>query len=506
MKTLCCLCVFFLLSCKEINIQNEIDMVFTSENILLIGSVLVFISILLTRSGFRFGIPVLLLFLGVGMLFGSDGLGVQFYSASDAQFIGMIALCLILFSGGMDTRIQEIRPVLLPGISLSTVGVLLTTLFTGLFIYYISGYTRADIHLSLVVSFLLAATMSSTDSASVFNLLRSKNMNLKENLRPLLELESGSNDPMAYMLTVVLIQVATLSSASAGDILKDFFLQFFLGALIGFLVGRFAVWLLQRIDLVNSALYSILILSLVFFLFTVTDLIHGNAYLAVYVAGIVLGNSKIPYRKEVGNFVDGLTWFGQIVLFLTLGLLVNPHELWQVADVALLIALFMMLLGRPLSVLLSLLPFRKFSFRSRIFVSWVGLRGAVPIIFATYPVIAGVEGAGQIFNIVFFITLLSLLLQGMTLSPLASRLSLSAPMEPPRSFYGIEIPEETQTRLTEVLLTADMLSQGNRLADLNLPQGHLVIFVKRGQEYLVPNGRLQLQEDDHLLIISEQQK
>lgn len=480
-------------------------MTFTSENILLIGSVLVFVSILFTRSGFRLGVPVLLLFLGVGMLFGSDGVGLQFNSASDAQFIGMVALCLILFSGGMDTRFQEIRPVLFPGIALSTVGVLLTTLFTGLFIYFISGYTKANIHLSLWVSFLLAATMSSTDSASVFNLLRSKNMNLKENLRPLLELESGSNDPMAYMLTIVLIQVVTLSGAPATTILKDFFLQFFFGALVGFAMGRFGVWLLNKVSLANSALYSILILSLVFFLFTVTDLIHGNAYLAVYIAGIVLGNAKIPYRKEVSNFVDGLTWFGQIILFLTLGLLVNPHELWQVAGVAVLIALFMMILGRPVSVLISLLPFRKFTFKARMFVSWVGLRGAVPIIFATYPVIAGVEGASQIFNIVFFITLLSLLLQGTTLSPLASRLGLSVPIEQPKDYYGIEIPEETKTYLTDVQITASMLSGGNRLADLNLPQGHLVMLVKRDEEYIVPNGNLQLKEDDHLLIISERE-
>lgn len=471
----------------------------------MIGSVLVFVSILFTRSGFRLGVPVLLLFLGVGMLFGSDGVGLQFNSASDAQFIGMVALCLILFSGGMDTRFQEIRPVLFPGIALSTVGVLLTTLFTGLFIYFISGYTKANIHLSLWVSFLLAATMSSTDSASVFNLLRSKNMNLKENLRPLLELESGSNDPMAYMLTIVLIQVVTLSGAPATTILKDFFLQFFFGALVGFAMGRFGVWLLNKVSLANSALYSILILSLVFFLFTVTDLIHGNAYLAVYIAGIVLGNAKIPYRKEVSNFVDGLTWFGQIILFLTLGLLVNPHELWQVAGVAVLIALFMMILGRPVSVLISLLPFRKFTFKARMFVSWVGLRGAVPIIFATYPVIAGVEGASQIFNIVFFITLLSLLLQGTTLSPLASRLGLSVPIEQPKDYYGIEIPEETKTYLTDVQITASMLSGGNRLADLNLPQGHLVMLVKRDEEYIVPNGNLQLKEDDHLLIISERE-
>lgn len=290
------------------------------------------------------------------------------------------------------------------------------------------------------------------------------------------------------------------------DILKDFFLQFFLGALAGYSIGRFGVWLLNKISLVNSALYSILILSLVFFLFTVTDLIRGNAYLAVYVAGIVLGNARIPYRKEVCNFLDGLTWFGQIVLFLTLGLLVNPHELWQVADVALLIALFMMLLGRPLSVFISLLPFRNYSFKSRVFISWVGLRGAVPIIFATYPVIAGVEGAGQIFNIVFFITLLSLLLQGTTLSPLANRLGLSEPMEQPRDYYGIEIPEETKTYLTDVQLTAEMLAGGNRLADLNLPQGHLVMLVKRNEEYIVPNGHLQLQEKDHLLVISERKE
>lgn len=478
-------------------------MAFSLENILLIGSVLVFISIMITRSGFRFGIPVLLLFLGVGMLFGSDGLGVQFHDASDAQFIGMIALCLILFSGGMDTHFQEIKPVLLPGISLSTIGVLLTTLFTGLFIYYISDYTRADIHLSLWVSFLLAATMSSTDSASVFNILRSKKMNLKENLRPMLELESGSNDPMAYMLTIVLLQVASMFEASAAIILKDFFLQFFLGILAGFSVGRFAIWLLNKVRLENSALYSILILSLVFFLFTVTDMIHGNAYLAVYVAGIVIGNAKIPHRKEVNNFVDGLTWFGQIVLFLTLGLLVNPHEMWQVAGVALLIALFMMLVGRPLSVILSLLPFRQFSFKSRVFISWAGLRGAVPIIFATYPVIAGIEGADQIFNIVFFITLLSLLLQGTTLSLLADRLKLSEPYEEVSDYYGIEIPEETKTLLTDVRLTSEMLDKGNCIADLHLPKGHLVMLVKRDEEYLVPNGKMQLQAGDHLLIISE---
>ena len=226
-----------------------------AENILLVGSILIFLSILISKTGYKFGIPTLLLFLLLGMFFGSDGLGIQFHSASDAQFIGMIALSIILFSGGMDTKIKEIRPVLFPGILLSTIGVLLTTLFTGLFIFFISGWESTNIQLSLFVSLLLAATMSSTDSASVFNLLRSQRMELKQNLRPMLELESGSNDPMAYMLTIVLISVcAEGGQIHAGILIKDFFLQFFFGGIIGYAFGRFGVWLINRIGLLNSSL------------------------------------------------------------------------------------------------------------------------------------------------------------------------------------------------------------------------------------------------------------
>ena len=214
-------------------------MIFTAENILLIGSVLIFTSILISKTGYRFGIPTLLLFLLVGMLFGSDGLGLQFNSAEDAQFIGMMALSIILFTGGMETKFTDIKPVLKEGIVLSTVGVLLTTLLTGLFIFYISGWNSTNIELTFMVSLLLAATMSSTDSASVFSLLRSQKMNLKENLRPMLELESGSNDPMAYMLTIVLIQVISSgSSLSIGLLIKDLFVQFLIGGALGYSMGR----------------------------------------------------------------------------------------------------------------------------------------------------------------------------------------------------------------------------------------------------------------------------
>ncbi|MBQ8889687.1 MAG: potassium/proton antiporter [Bacteroidaceae bacterium] len=482
-------------------------MIFTAENILLIGAILIFCSILISKTGYRFGIPTLLLFLLVGMLFGSDGLGLQFNSAADAQFIGMMALSIILFTGGMDTKLQDIRPVLAQGILLSTLGVLLTTLLTGGFIYYLSSFTPTDIALPLLTCLLLAATMSSTDSASVFNLLRSQKMNLKENLRPMLELESGSNDPMAYMLTIALIQVVgSGSDLQIGLVVKDLLIQFFFGSVIGFAFGKFAVWLVNKIGLSNGSLYPILLLSLVFITFTTTDLLHGNGYLAVYIAGVVVGNAKLAFRKEINTFMNGLTWLFQIVMFLSLGLLVNPHEMLDVALVALLIGVFMILVARPVSVFLCLLPFRKMTTRAKWFVSWVGLRGAVPIIFATYPVVAEVPGSNQIFNIVFFITLLSLIFQGMTIASGARMLHLDLPQEKEGNEFGVELPDEIDSQLMDLTLTADMLAKGNRLVDMAIPKGTLVMLVKRGNEFIIPNGQVELHEGDKLLFISENPK
>ena len=479
-------------------------MLFDAENILLIGSILIFSSILISKTGYRFGIPTLLLFLIVGMLFGSDGLGLQFDSASDAQFIGMLALSIILFSGGMDTKLQDIRPVMTQGILLSTVGVLLTTLLTGVFIFFTSQWNETNIELTLLTSLLLASTMSSTDSASVFNLLRSQRMELKQNLRPMLELESGSNDPMAYMLTIALIQIiASGSEFNLSLIAKDLIVQFFFGGVIGYALGRFSVWLINRIGLSNSSLYPILLLSIVFITFTITDRLKGNGYLAVYIAGAVVGNSKLVFRKEITTFMGGLTWLFQIIMFLTLGLLVNPHEMLDVAGVALLIGIFMILVARPVSVFLCLLPFRNLTNRARLFISWVGLRGAVPIIFATYPVLAKIEGSQQLFNIVFFITLLSLLLQGMTISRIARWLHLDLPQEKEGNDFGVELPDEIDTRLRDLTLTADMLASGNKLANMSIPKGHLVMLVKRGSEFIIPNGQMELHKGDKLLIISE---
>ena len=480
-------------------------MEFNAENILLLGAVLIFCSILVSKTGYRFGIPSLLIFLIVGMLFGTDGLGLEFGNAGQAQFIGMMALSIILFSGGVDTKISEIKPVLTPGILLSTLGVLTTTALTGLFIFYISHWTGLDIHMSLVVSLLLAATMSSTDSASVFSILRSQRMNLKHNLRPMLELESGSNDPMAYMLTIVLIQLVGNNDAGGWQILVDFSFQFVLGGLAGYGIGKFMVWINNKINLSNTSLYPILTLSLVFFTFTVTDLFKGNGYLAVYIAGIVMGNAKTIHRKETETFFDGLTWLVQIVMFLTLGLLVNPHELIAVAPTALLIGIFMMTIARPLSVILCLLPFRNLTNKARLFVSWVGLRGAVPIIFATYPVVSNIEGADQIFNIVFFITLLSLILQGSTISAFARKLDLALPIEKTGNDFGVELPEEINSSLNDMTVTEEMLTNGSQLVDMKLPKGTLVMIIKRGDEYIVPNGTVSLHIGDKLLLISEKQ-
>lgn len=481
-------------------------MIFIAENILLIGSILLFVSIVVGKTGYRFGVPALLLFLLVGMLFGSDGLGLQFHNAKIAQFIGMVALSVILFSGGMDTKFKEIRPILSPGIVLSTVGVFLTALFTGLFIWYLSGMSWTNIHFPLITSLLLASTMSSTDSASVFAILRSQKMNLKHNLRPMLELESGSNDPMAYMLTIVLIQFIQSDGMGTGNIIGSFIIQFLVGAAAGYILGKLAILILNKINIDNQSLYPILLLSFVFFTFAITDLLRGNGYLAVYIAGMMVGNHKITFRKEIATFMDGLTWLFQIIMFLMLGLLVNPHEMIEVAVVALLIGVFMIVIGRPLSVFLCLLPFRKITLKSRLFVSWVGLRGAVPIIFATYPVVANVEGSNMIFNIVFFITIVSLIVQGTSVSFVARLLHLSTPLEKTGNDFGVELPEEIDTDLSDMTITMEMLNEADTLKDMNLPKGTLVMIVKRGDEFLIPNGTLKLHVGDKLLLISEKNK
>ena len=466
------------------------------EHILLIASIILFFSILASKAGYRFGLPSLLLFLGVGMLFGSDGLGIQFSSPKITQFIGMLALSIILFSGGMDTKVAEIKPVAGPGI------VLATTFITGSFIYLLFDIMSDKISLTYPEALLLAAVMSSTDSASVFSILRSKGVYLKERLRPTLELESGSNDPMAYMLTLILIEVITSGGMNIAEAGLSLVIQLAVGALMGYLLGRVSVWIINKINIDNESLYPILLLSSAFFTFTATTLCKGNGYLAVYLAGLVVGNAKIVHKKSMGTFLDGFTWLWQIVMFLTLGLLVNPHEMLPVTGVGILVGVFMILVARPISVFLSLIPFKHYSFKGKCYISWVGLRGAVPIIFATYPLIAEIPHARMFFNIVFFITILSLVIQGTTVTAAANWFGMVD--EPERKdAFGIELPEEIKSAMSEIDIAPAVLSHGNKLMELTLPNHTLAVMVKREGRYFIPKGNTELQERDKLLIISD---
>lgn len=476
------------------------------ELVLLVVSILFFLSILAGKAGSRFGVPALLLFLLVGMLGGSDGLGIQFESIAIAQTIGTVALCIILFSGGMDTKISEIRPIIAQGVVLATLGVFLTALFTGFIIWWVLGKTMESAGVGLITSLLLASTMSSTDSASVFSILRSKGLHLKNNLRPMLELESGSNDPMAYVLVITLIEIIKMQSEPnywlAGGMLV---FQLVTGAVVGFLLGKLAVRIINRFKIDNNSLYPILVFTFCIFIFSITYFIKGNGYLAVYIAGLVIGNSKFVHKRSSLNFFDGLAWMSQLLMFLTLGLLVNPKELVPIIIPGLIISFLIIFVARPLSVFLCLLPFRKMPVRDKTYVSWVGLRGAVPIIFAIIPLAENVPHARLIFNIVFLCTLVSLIVQGTTLPRVAMWLGLA---EKPKRIkeledFDVEFSDEIKSVTTEINITEQSLSKGNHLMDLAFPDKTLVVMVKRDDKYFVPTGKTVLQIGDKLLIITD---
>ncbi len=473
-----------------------------SENILLVWALLLFVAVVAGKLAYKWGAPALLLFLGVGMVFGWHF--ISFDSFELTQFIGMLALCIILFSGGMDTKFTEISPILAPGVTLATMGVAMTAILLGTFIYLFSSWV--GLALSFPLALLLAATMSSTDSASVFSILRSKKQGLTQNLRPLLELESGSNDPMAYMLTIVLVSVVGSAGedATVGGSIMQFIVQMLVGCALGYGIGRLAVWAINRINIKNNpSLYSVLLLAFVFFSFSFTTLVWGNGYLAVYITGLVVGNYKIAHRSNLNTFFDGFTWLAQIVLFLTIGLLVNLDELLR-PEVLLLggaVALFMILVARPASVFVCLAPFRRFTTKARLYISWVGLRGAVPIIFATYPIVEGIENGNLIFNVVFMGTLISLLVQGTTVSAMANWLGLAYEEKEP--LFKVGIPDSIKSNFSEIVVTDSMLSKGCTLRDIDIPDNTLVVMISRQGAYFVPRGNTELMVDDRLLVVSD---
>ncbi|CAG0931867.1 K(+)/H(+) antiporter NhaP [Thermoflexales bacterium] len=469
-----------------------------AEIILAIAGLLLMISVLVSKVSDRFGVPALLLFLLLGMLAGSDGPGgIYFDDPALTQFIGVIALGFILFSGGLGTDWQSIRPVLKQGVILGTLGVAVTALLIGLFAQWVLG-------ISLLEGLLLGAIVSSTDAAAVMSVLRSKSISLKGQLKPLLELESGSNDPMAVFLTIGLIGILAQQIDSPMILLGQLVLQMALGALLGYGLGRTLIWIVNRVKLNYDGLYPVLTLAFVLLVYGVASVLGGNGFLAVYLSGIVVGNSDFIHKRSLLRFHDGLAWLMQIAMFLTLGLLVFPSQLFPVIGVGLLIVLWLMLVARPVAVFIGLIG-SKMSAREKALISWVGLRGAVPIILATYPRVAGLPSAPLIFNIVFFVVLASVLLQGTSIPRVAHWLRVEAPLTPKRSFPLEYTPVKgLKSELRELVIPARSFAVGRAIVELHLPRDVLVILIGRGDEFLVSTGSTVLQGGDTLLILADQ--
>lgn len=469
----------------------------TTENILLVGSVLLFISLIAGKTSYRVGIPVLVFFIAIGMLAGSEGIGkINFADPKAAQFIGIVALNFILFSGGLETGWQSVRPILWQGLTLSTVGVLLTAGIVGVFTWAVTDFTIYE-------GLLLGSIVSSTDSAAVFSILRSKSIALKGNLRSILELESGSNDPMAYILTLAFTGLVMNQDADLLDTVPFIFRQIILGGLIGYFFGKLAVFAINKISLDYEGLYIVLAIAIMFFTFSATDFVGGNGFLATYLCAILLGNNELIHKRKILKSFDSFAWLMQIVLFLTLGLLVFPSEIVPVIGIGMIISLFLILIARPLSVFLSLSLFDMQN-RSRWFISWVGLRGAVPIVFATYPLIAGAGKADMIFNIVFFISLTSIMIQGTTLPIVAKWLHLTLPEKlKQRTQSDLEFSESIKSALTEIVIPPTSGCVGKQIVQLGMPKTTLISFIRRDNKYISPNGATEIAAGDRLFILSE---
>lgn len=469
----------------------------TTENILFIGSILLLISIIAGKTSYKFGVPTLLLFLIIGMLAGSDGIGgINFDNPKIAQFIGIVSLNFILFSGGLDTNWTSVKPILKEGLVLSTIGVLLTALSLGTFVWLVTDFTIYE-------SMLLGSIVSSTDAAAVFSILRSKSLALKNNLRPTLELESGSNDPMAYVLTLAFLTLVINQDQSFFSVIPLFFKQMILGGAAGFAFGRFSKFIINKIRLDFEGLYPVLVIALMFITFSATDFVGGNGFLAIYICAVYLGNQDLIHKKTILKMYDGLAWLMQIVLFLTLGLLVFPSQIIPYIGIGILISLFLIIVARPVSIFISLIFF-EMELKRRFYISWVGLRGAVPIVFATYPLLAGIDKADMIFNIVFFISVTSVLIQGTTLSLVAKWLDVALPEKiKPMNEVDKLILDLPKSSLQEFEIFLDFHAVNKRIVDLDFPKSAFIVIIKRGEEYIRPGGSTELKGKDVLMVLAD---
>ncbi|MFA6358337.1 MAG: potassium/proton antiporter [Candidatus Omnitrophota bacterium] len=466
------------------------------ENILLWVAALMFVSVISSKLSDRLAIPVLLLFLAIGILAGSEGIGgLYFDNAQLAKSIGIVALIFIIFSGGLDTNWKDTKSVVWPGVVLSTVGVLLTAIITGIFAVYVLKF-------SFLEGMLLGSIVSSTDAAAVFSILRSKRISLKQPLKPLLEFESGSNDPMAVFLTVGFISILTVKKMSIFALIPRFLLDIGIGALIGYLMARFIVFFINRLKLYYEGLYPVIMISLVLLTYVIAVFLKGNGILAVYLAGLMLGQAEFPNKKMIVRFHDGLAWLMQIVMFVTLGLLVFPSHIVPLIGAGLLLTLILMVVARPISVLLCLLPF-KIDLRQKTMIAWVGLRGSVPIILATFPFVAGIPQADTIFNIVFFIVIASVLIQGTSISIISRMLKLDAPWTN-RTSYPLEFEktEGIDAELIDMIVPYNSSVVGKMIRDLSVPEKCLIMLISRNDKFIIPSGSTIIEDGDVLLVLA----
>ena len=465
------------------------------ETFLLFFSILLIACIVSSKVSDRFGIPSLVVFLAVGMLAGSDGLlGLSFDNRQIAQDVGTIALIFILYAGGLDTNLKSIRPVMINGIILATLGVVLTAGAIAVLVKYLLG-------LDWLEALLFGSIISSTDAAAVFAILGAKEISLRNNIRPLVELESGSNDPMAIFLTLTMIQIISVATVpSVPDVALTLVKQFLLGGLMGYMFGVALPGLFNRLRLEYWGLYPVFSMAWVLLLYVLAGKIGGNGFLAVYIAGMFINKKEFAHKKNLIGFHDGIAWTMQIVIFLTLGLLVNPSQLPAVALAGVAIAFWIMFVARPMGVFLSLL-FSRYSVKEKMFISWVGLRGVVPIVLATYPFGANLPRSELIFNTIFFVVFISIIIQGMTLEKAAQKCGVKEEVAAEEvEMSNLPIFYHTLRQYT-IRFGSEII--GKNLAELELPSDFLVLLVKRKGEYVKPTGSSVFEEGDLLLIQCE---
>ncbi|MBG5882640.1 MULTISPECIES: potassium/proton antiporter [Providencia] len=471
----------------------------TIEQLILLSSILILLGIFSSKLSARLGLPMLVMFLFIGMLAGEDGLGkITFDNVNVSYAVGSLALALILFDGGLQTSVKSIKLVWKPAFTLATVGVLITAGITGLAAAYILG-------IPLLEGLLLGAIVGSTDAAAVFSLLRNAGIYLNERLQATLEIESATNDPMAIFLTVGLLQLLMNPQASGSELALLFVSQMGIGAAVGVGVGWISIKIINKIKLLAAGLYPVLVAACGLFSFGVASNLDGSGFLSIFVTGVVIGNHSFVFQRNTFLFHDGLAWLSQIIMFVMLGLLVNPSSLIEVWQEGLLIALVLTFVARPLAVVPVLKLFR-FTRNEIALISWVGLRGSVPIILAIFPFIFGLPGANLIFDVVFFVVLISATLQGSTLPYFARKLNLMQPPPLlPAATLDITAVDQIDADLVEYTLGEDCSAVGRRLSQLALPDQTVIAMITREKSVLPPRGSTILMANDHLFVVLKPQ-